>query len=187
MKIDAIFIFILISMMVLTGILVVKYINNENAYAIYNKNELVEEKEFIQTNVEEEKITPNTTLMLKKTYKKCTHTINDITTIPGEMVNLTKEEIIKKYPEWDIEKFSKEELILSKEMDGTCGEHYMLTEEDGYICIYMLEDDEKNKKLKEKTELSIEYLTETDKITLKNGIRVYGGESLKKVLEDFEG
>ena len=36
------------------------------------------------------------------------------------------------------------------------------------------------------TDLYTEYLTETDKITLRNGIFVYGTENLNKVLEDYE-
>ena len=38
----------------------------------------------------------------------------------------------------------------------------------------------------EKTEISVEYLTETDKVEIQNGIRVNGVEELNQLLEDFE-
>ena len=40
--------------------------------------------------------------------------------------------------------------------------------------------------LKEQGSLSCEYLPETDRINLKNGINIYGTEELNKMLEDFE-
>ena len=36
------------------------------------------------------------------------------------------------------------------------------------------------------TDISIQYLPETDKINIQNGIKIYGTENLDKVLEDFE-
>ena len=37
-----------------------------------------------------------------------------------------------------------------------------------------------------KTDVAVEYLTETDKIHLADGWKVYGRESLNQVIEDFE-
>lgn len=150
-----------------------------------NKKQEIIINEAIETSSQDEKTTPNTILILKKYYQDCGHTISGKASIPEEMVNLTKDEISQKYPGWELEQFSKDEVILYKEVDSFCGEHYFVTEEDGYISIYNI-DEEENKKLKEKTNLSVEYLTETDKINLKNGIIIYGTEELNKLIEDFE-
>ncbi len=141
--------------------------------------------EIAETSAVEEKTTPNTVLTLKKHYTICDHIISDIVAIPEDMVNLNEEEIEEIYPGWIVEEFSKDEVILCKEIDDFCDEHFLLKEEDGYINIYKINKDGKET-LKEKTDLSIEYLTETDKITLKNGIKVYGTEELNKIIEDFE-
>ena len=160
---------------------------NETAVSIEEKNETSNDivNETIATSVEEIKITPNTTLTLKKYYKDCGHIIKDSAEVPEEMVNLTEEQVKEKYPSWTLDYFSKEEVTLSKELESYCGEHYLLIEEEGQVNIYTV-DEEGNKTLKETTEIAFEYVPETDKIILKNGIYVYGKEELNKIREDFE-
>lgn len=149
------------------------------------KTNITIEENVISTSAEEVKITPNTLLILKKKYGECNHTIIDSAEIPEEMVNLTEEELKDNYSGWEVEKFTKEEVILSKKLNSFCGEHYLLIEEEGKVLIYKL-DERGNKELKETTEIAFEYLPETDKIILENGIYVYGIEELNKIKEDFE-
>jgi len=163
---------------------------NENVVAdemIVNKNETVKQEisETINTSVDKEKTTPNTVLTLKKIYTDCGHTIVDKSEIPEEMVNLTKEELEEKYTNWRIDDFSKDEVVLTKELASFCGEHYLIVEEGGEVLVYSL-DEANNKTLIETTDIAFEYLTETDKIILKNGIYVYGKDEVNKIREDFE-
>lgn len=143
------------------------------------------EEDTIETTSQEEKTTPNTILTLKKYYTDCGHTIGNSSTIPEEMVNLTEKEIKEKYTNWEIEKFSKEEIILTRNLESFCGEHYYITEENNHISIYAV-DEAGNKTLKEEGNISCEYLPETDRINLRNGINIYGTEELNKTLENFE-
>lgn len=158
-------------------------IKNDMIFDIEKNNSL--RNETLEIAVQDTKTTPNTTLILKKYYTDCGHTISNSATIPEEMVNLTEEEIKEKYPNWEVEEFSKEEIILSRTLESFCGEHYFVTEENGYISIYTVDESE-NKALKETGKLSSEYLPETDRINLRNGIMVYGTEELNKLLEDYE-
>ncbi len=151
-------------------------------------NEMVDNintNDTIETASQEEKTTPNTILILKKYYTDCGHAIENRATLPEEMVNMTEKEIKEQYVNWEIERFSKEEVILTRTLESFCGEHYYVTEEDGHISIYV-EDEMGNRTLKEQGQLSCEYLPETDRINLKNGINIYGTEELNKMLEDFE-
>ena len=150
-------------------------------------NEQVEmpKEETISTSANEVKTTPNTNLIIKKYYTDCGHTIADSAEIPGEMVNLNKEEFSAHYSGWDIEQFSKDEVVISKNMESFCGEHYLLIAEDGKVVLYSL-DEAENRTLMETTEIVYEYLPETDKIILANGIFIYGNEELHKIREDFE-
>lgn len=61
------------------------------------------------------------------------------------MVNLTKEELAAKYPGWNLEEFSKKEVLLSKELDSFCGEHYLLIEEEGKVLLYSLDEADRKK------------------------------------------
>lgn len=139
----------------------------------------------INTDSEEEKVSPNATLILKKHYKECDHTIKEYAEIPEEFVNLTKSEIEKEYPEWEVEKFTPLDIILIKEEDGFCNEHFILKEEQGVITVYKI-DKQGEESLYDTTGISVEYLTESDKLELKNGIKVYGKEELNSMLENYE-
>lgn len=139
----------------------------------------------INTDSEEEKISPNATLILKKHYKECDHTIKEYAEIPEEFVNLTKSEIEKEYPEWEVEKFTPLDIILIKEEEGFCNEHFILKEEQGVIIVYKI-DKQGEESLYDTTGISVEYLTESDKLELKNGIKVYGKEELNSMLENYE-
>ena len=160
--------------------------STENDSMLNNQNNETEGNDItIEVISSDEKTTPNTVLVLKKYYQDCGHTITNEAQIPEELVNLTVEEIQKQYPNWEVEEFSQEEVVLFKSLESFCGEHYLLTEEDGYINIYVV-DEEGNRSLKEEKVMSVEYLSETDKIMLKNGLMVYGTNELNKILEDYE-
>ena len=139
----------------------------------------------MQTGTLEEKTTPNTILTLKKYYTECGHTITTSAKIPEDKVNLTENEFKEQYSDWEMESFSQDEIILLRKLDSFCGEHYLLTEKDGVINISTV-DAEGIVRFKAKTNLPVEYLPETDRITLRNGLMVYGTDELNKLLEDFE-
>lgn len=185
---------IIIILAISMGIFIYKSNNKENATNNLNiVNETVSEKRnnniindvTIKTNTDEEKISPNATLILEKQYKECGHVIKEYKEIPEDVVNLTKEELQEKYKEWKIEKFTPLEVILIKQEEGLCGEHYVLRENDGIIAVYKI-DEEGTEKLEEMTGISVEYLTENDKIEIKEGIELYGKEELNSVLENYE-
>ena len=193
MRKRAIFIFIII-LIILFGVffyigLKVDKLDNKNLLGSINNVQIEEEKieseNLIETTTFEEKTTPNTILTLQKYYIECGHTIETSNSLPEEEVNLTEDEIREKYADWNLELFSSEEIILLKEVDSFCGEHYLVTEKDGFIAISTVDQDG-TVTFKEKTNIPVEYLPETDRITLKNGLMVYGTEELNKLLEDYE-
>lgn len=151
------------------------------------ENKVQNERDFSieQVNTQEEKVTPNTQFILQKHYKTCGHTTINYVEIPSDIVNMTKEEIQKEYKDWEVKEFSKEEVILQKEEEGTCEEHYVLREKDGYIAIYWVNNKGKEN-LKEITGIAVEYLTENDLLEINEGIFVYGLQELNSKIEDYE-
>ena len=98
-------------------------------------NELNQLDNSLETNSNEEKISPNCLIILKRHYDKCGHTTNEYIDIQENLVNETQDELEEKYPNWEVEKFSSGEIILYKEYTGMCDEHYVLREKDGKIII----------------------------------------------------
>ena len=147
--------------------------------------EELENSNMLETNSSEEKISPNSSITYKTYYKGCGHTKEEYNNMPQELINCTKSDIEEKYTDWQIEKFSSNEVILYKEVDGECGEHYLVKEKDGKVVVYkILENGEEQEY--ETTQISTDYLTDTDKIEMQNGIRVNGKQELNTLIEDFQ-
>lgn len=133
----------------------------------------------------EEKVSANAILILKKYYQKCDHTINEYVELPQELVNMTKEEVQSEYPDWEVIGFEEGKVTLYKEFNDVCGEHFVLKVKDGHVIVYTVNEDG-TEDFYEETGISSEYLTETDLITMQNGLEIYGKEELNQTIEDFE-
>ena len=133
----------------------------------------------------EEKLSANAILILKKYYKKCEHTINEYVELPQELVNMTEEQVQANYSDWEVIGFEKGKLTLYKEFEDVCGEHFKLKVENGKIVVYIVNSDG-TENIYEKTNISSEYLTETDLLNMQDGLEIYGKEELNQIIEDFE-
>ena len=142
-------------------------------------NTLVEE-----TSSEGEKISPNCSIIFRRHYNDCGHTIEQYSSVPTELVNKTEEDLQEQYEGWTVEEFSRNQIILYREFDSECGEHYVLREKDGKVVVYLKTGD--TEELVEETDIATEFLTETDKIELQNGIEANGRVELNQLIEDYE-
>ena len=136
------------------------------------------------TKGKEEKVSPNATIIVKKHYLKCGHTTKDYVEIPKEFVNMSEQEIKKEFSKWELKGFSSNEIVIQREMEGICDEHFVLKDRNGVIAIYR--ENEEGEELKEITEISVKYLTNEDRKKLEKGIKAIGKEELNRALEDFE-
>lgn len=144
-----------------------------------------EEIEIEETNSNEEKTSPNCKLTMKRYYNECGHSIEEYASLNNELVNKTKDEIQQVYSAWTIDKFSNDEIIISRSFDSQCGEHYIVRDKDGKVAVYLLSGDGTETELQE-TEISTEFLTEADKLELQDGIKANGKQELNQVIENFE-
>lgn len=149
--------------------------------------ELDEDKfqDFVKTNSEEEKTSPNCIITLKIYHEACKHLIETRQSIEEAEVNLTEEELKERFNDWEVQKFTPTEIVLYKEVSEFCNEHYLLKDENGYITIYRLDENE-NAEFFNTTEIPTEYLAPEDLEKIKEGIKVYTDKELNKTLEDFE-
>ena len=141
--------------------------------------------EIVTTSSNEEKTSPNCIFTFKTYYKKCGHIKIEKNQIDEIMVNKTREDLKTIYKEWNIVTFRNDEVVLYKEEDESCGEHYVLKILDGYVAIYTIDENEKLM-LKETTSILTKYLPKEDIEKLEKGIRVNGKEELNQAIEDYE-
>lgn len=133
-----------------------------------------------------EKVSADAKLILKKYYRQCDHTINEAVEIPQEIINMEKEEVERQYPDWKVIGFEQDKIVLYKEFEDICGEHYKLKAENGRINIYTIN---KNgiETLYQRTDIPSEYLPEIDLDQMNGeGLEVDGKQELNRIIEDFE-
>ena len=193
-------IFILILFSLLLGFIIGLFIYKNNNFddnnleIAENPNEVLiddectkwEELNSVSTNSSEDKISPKAKLTLKILYKKCNHVTQETEQINNsELINLSQEEFEKKYPDWEIQRFTPTEVVLYKEIDDFCNEHYKIKEKDGNIAVYKIDRNGKEN-LDSVTDISVSYLANEDIEKIEKGITVYSKKELNKKLEDFE-
>ena len=137
-------------------------------------------------NTSEIKISPECKLDFKTLYTVCNHTIETSEQVSNDLVNLGEDECKAKYPDWQIQNFTSDKIDLYREVNDYCHQHYMLKDDNGYIGIYNLDQNDNVTGLNKMTDISTEYLTDTDVLGLQKGIRVYTDVNLNKMLEDFQ-
>lgn len=159
--------------------------DNKQGLINQNENNVIEKiadentNNLVITNNEEEKVSPNCVLVLKVYYNKCEHLIQNKKNIEEAEVNMTEQELRERFSDWEVQRFTPTEIVLYKEIDGFCDEHYLLKEKDGYIAVYKL-DEKDEPALIETTDISTEYLTEQDLEEIKNGIKIFSKSELRK-------
>ncbi len=160
-------------------------VKEELAERVNEEKQIQKVNQTIETSAKEVKTSPNAIIIEKRYYKGCDHLTRDEKDISEEMVNKTEEEIERQYPGWKLESYSPTEIILYKETNGFCDEHYVAREHNGYIGIYNI-NEQGVEKLKEDTEIATAYLPEEDLERLKIGVPIVGKRNLYNFLEDYE-
>lgn len=152
-----------------------------------NENIINEAKDLLtETSSSEFKTTPNTKIIEKKYYNNCKHLVQEEQKIKEKLINKNESELQIEYVGWEIQKFTPNEIVVYKEINDFCDEHFLLKDVEGEIIVYKLDKYENIKETIIETGIQTKYLSEIDIKNLKNGIKVYGNKELKKSLEDFE-
>lgn len=157
----------------------------EEAKTKNNIEEIYEDSNTVMTVAKEEKVSPNTNFALKKYYDECSHFDYEEAELPSELINLTQQEVEDYYDDWEVEKFTENDLVLAKEINGYCNQHFLIRLDDEKVNVYRLGTLGELKEY-QKTDIFKSYLPEEDVENLKEGIAVYGEGKLSSVLEDFE-
>lgn len=166
-------------------------LNEDNSYEKVNANNEygeIEEKniasDIITVSSTETKLLPSAEMIIKKNFTRCGHSEVKEMKIPIELVNYTKEDVEEKYSGWTIEEFNEKEIVLEKDFDANCTEHYVLKEKEGEIALYNdLSEDMMN--FEKYVDIDFSLLSSEEKNLFLNGIRVYGKDAVSSLIEDY--
>lgn len=188
-SIMAILLIISISSIIL---LIISYNNTKGSnmksidkFAEVEDDYISKDTEIITTSYSSTKVSPDAILSFNTYYKGCGHTIKEEKNAEEDIINKNEQDINEKYIEWDIKKFSADNIILYKEVNNVCDNDYIIKEKEGNIVIFKL-DNEGREVLYDITPIEVKYLPEADLIQLKDGIKVNGLDRLNQIIEDFE-
>lgn len=154
-------------------------------FAEAEEDSIQKDTQIVTTSYSSTKISPDAILSFNTYYKGCGHTIKEEKNAEEDVINKTEQDIAEKYIEWDIKKFSADNVVLYKEVNNVCDNDYIIKEKDGNIVIFKL-DNEGREVLYDITSIEVQYLPETDLMQLKDGIKVNGLDRLNQIIEDFE-
>lgn len=182
---------------IVMGFFVGKYLykkenNNENEVAEeniantkVNTANIIENVE-VPTSMQNEKISVNTKIIEQIYYNKCNHIIETAIKDTEKYINMTENMLKKELPNWKIKEFTTEKVVLYREEEDFCNEHFLVKDVDGYVAIYTLNSSDEVLEILKTTDIATKYLTDADKSSLKNGITIYTEKNLNKLIEDFE-
>ncbi len=130
------------------------------------------------------RVATDTVMIFERNYLQCGHKTSEKQTATEGIVNLTEEELEIVYPQWEIQSFSSNQVILTADIDEKCLKHYIVREYDGKIGVYYQSTIIENP-LKQVVDINVSQLREEDRIKLKNGIFVDSDKALAQLIEDF--
>ncbi len=155
---------------------------------LYNFNKNNDKDNELSVSKHNDTINKDTELIYKTLYTQCEDIIEDKQEAKSELIGLNKdgfkEYLIKNQIDWEIESFSKENVVLLKQVNKTCPNHYLLSVNKGYIAIYKFNEDS-TKELIENTDIPINILPNVDQEKLQKGILVNTMKEINELLEDF--
>lgn len=134
---------------------------------------------------DEDKISPNTNFAVKQYYDECGHFTFKYEPLPKELVNLSRQEVEDYYDDYEVEEFDNKNVVITKEINGLCDEHFFITLGNEHIEVKKLNTDGSFSPYLE-TEISKEYLPAEDIEKLQEGIYIFGSGLINSVLEDYE-
>ena len=180
-----IFVFSFVIGLIYSNFIKNNYIYNKKENLISYENKIENESDILETVQSEEKVSYNAEFALKKYYDECGHFKFQYAELPVELINLTKEEVEDLYDDWEVEEFSSNSVVLCKEINSICDEHFFIKLGEKNVEIYQVGNGG-SLTLFKNTDISREYLTKEDIEKLENGFYVYGIGKLNSIIEDFE-
>lgn len=125
----------------------------------------------------------NCSLILETKYKKCGHIITEYKKIDSSKYDCIAD-IEKDYRGYEVTLFSSDKIIMNREVNGLCPEHYIIKDHDGYVTVYWEQKDGKDYKIKEITNIRVKTLSLQEQQMLQSGIKAYKEELFQR-LEDL--
>lgn len=130
----------------------------------------------------------DTRIIFRTHYTRC-QTIKDDAVESFEAIVGLKEAgfkayALEEYMDWQVVRFSAEEIILFQRKDQICPDHYYVSENEGYIVVFKF-NEAGERYIVERTNIPVSHLPDIDQEKIRRGILVRTREEVNQLLEDY--
>ena len=133
-------------------------------------------------------VTPSTKIIYKYYYEDDGFSETTSELAPEFLIGMNKNELKKTFAHshWKINNFSRETVVLQKNISATNKQNYILGVKNGYVAVFYQEKNLDGLKLKEVTNTPISSLSLEEQKRLNIGIKVSGEDKLVLIMQDYE-
>ncbi len=130
------------------------------------------------------RIGPETMMVYEYVYTQDGTTEVSEEKAPYFLLNMDREKLVSLFSDWEILSFSKDKVMMRKEIEGRSVQHYIVGIQDGFVSVFY-QNPVNGVRLKEMTDKPVSALSQDERERLENGVLVVGEAELIRVMEDF--
>ena len=130
--------------------------------------------------------TENTQLIFETNYTSCNDQIIEERKVESNEIGLKRQDIKAKFPDWNVSEFSSIRVILTKELNDYCPNHFVLKDRDGMVVIYMPSEVEDKERNIQQTQISINKLPPDVQDEIRKGLVMDSLEEVEYFLESLD-
>lgn len=109
-------------------------------------------------------------LTIQYNYRPCSHQVVEVYDNQTELAGKTRQEVEREYPDFQIEQFDEEQVVLEKDFSVYCEKHYILIWENDQLAVYQTQPKTGDQvKVKQMNDSATRYMTANQKKQVKQG------------------
>lgn len=109
-------------------------------------------------------------LTIKYHYRPCSHEVEEVYENQTQLAGKTRQEVEKEYPDFEVQQFDEEKVVLQKELSSYCEKHYILIWEGNQLAVYQTEPKTENQvKVRQMDDTVVNDMTTNQKNQVKQG------------------
>lgn len=134
------------------------------------------------TNIQEVRLKPEAKMIYVTFYTGCGHEVRHEEPLDARFSGFTRQQLEKEINDWKIESFAPDEVVLRKQVDGVCDDHYYIGLDSGYVTLFRGIPGVRSD-IMEKTDILADTLREEDRVMLENGLIIKSREEFLQIRE----
>lgn len=158
---------IILGLVCLSGVIGVMKARNEEPIMLDN---IQKEQDLLAVDGQITTLGGSYKLTIQYNYRPCNHEVVEVYEHQTELAGKTRQEVEKEYPDFQIEQFDEDQVVLEKSFSVYCEKHYILIWEDDQLAVYQTQSKTGDQaKVKQMDDSATRNMTANEKKQVKQG------------------